>query len=78
MKREHGHGAGDFDGGGRAEAGAEGNVAGEVEIEGWRFDATLLQLAEHADGIVGPVPRAAERSSRSRARVSGKSSLVKL
>ena len=51
---EHGHGAGDFDGGGGAEAGAEGDVAGEVEIEGRGFDAALLQLTEHADGIVGP------------------------
>jgi hypothetical protein len=45
---------GDLHRGGGAEACAEGNVAGEVEIEGGRLDAALLELAEDADGVVGP------------------------
>jgi len=51
---EHGHGAGNFDGGGGAESGGEGNVAGQMEVKGWRLDAELLELAKDADGVVGP------------------------
>jgi hypothetical protein len=51
---EHGHGAGDFDGGGRTETSSEGDVAGEVQVEGWRLDVKELELAKDADGVVGP------------------------
>jgi hypothetical protein len=52
---EDGEGGGDFDRGGGAEAGAEGDVAddgeGEAVVDG---DAVLAQGPEDAGGIVGP------------------------
>jgi hypothetical protein len=52
---EEGHGGGDFHRGRRAKAGAEGDVAGEVELEGGDVDVEELEFAEDADGVVGPM-----------------------
>jgi len=52
---EEGHCGGDFNRGGGAKAGAEGNIAAKIEGEGRWFDAEQLELAEDADGVVGPV-----------------------
>ena len=54
-EREDGERGGDLYRGRRAEPGAEGDVAAEVQIEGGGLNPALLELAEHADWVVGPV-----------------------